>query len=1095
MGRFGEKGQLHKTKHPKRRQPKVDESTMMYTKKRNAARTKVEILEDRRLMSAVTLTEGVLSIQGDTLSANRISLSLTKDGSQIQANLGRGLVEKVALEEVQAIEIRGGLKSDRITLDKKITVGATIYGDAGNDTITAGGGVDVVYGGLGNDRVVLSYVDTIHDLEGKNKISRTGQAPATNNVGSSNGATDTPSDEPVISSYTPTYFDPADFLVDGTDTDTTDTTTDETPVTESPVNTGGSSSTGSNGDTVTTAAATAATTAPAITKLTLFDAVTDTALYELTNGATINLAQLANRGLSIVAEGTATVASARFGYDSNANYRLENGKPFAIASNTGADYHAWTPAAGTHTLTVTGYTGASGTGTASTPRTITFTVVDGNTSVTPPASPTVTAPSVTSATLIDAVTNKALYTLTNGATINLATLANRGLNVQANVNSAVKSVKFGYDSNASYKIEGAAPFALAGDGNNGTDFYAWTPTVGTHTLKITGYSAANATGTASTTLTITFTVTDSAPTNPTTPTTPVPGDTAPTNGNQAPTVSFINPVNNEEQAYPGHYVIRVNAADSDGKVAKVEFFSNGNLISSTVDAPYSAAWVNVAAGKYTLTARVTDDDGATKSAVITVTIKAPAVGDTFYVSTGGSDSNSGSSSSPFRSISKAAALAGPGDTVIIRAGTYRETIQLGASGTATAPITFKAETPGSVIVSGSDIVSGWTRDGTTNAYSTTWNYDFFYSGTSRTNGKSASGLAEYAEQFVYQNKPLTQSLSRSGMTAGSFYVNWDTNKVYVQLPDNSNPANGQVLGSTRQTFFSNKTSTAGKYITVDGLTFRHAANFAQKAALKTSDGWVLKNSTIEQVNAGALGVYGENNFIYNNVIQSNGQAGMIGQGVNALIVDNTVRYNNYKKFNVSWDGGGGKMARTDGLYLLNHNTYGNMGAGFWLDVYNTNYTIDGGFFHDNLPVKEGYEGMGLELEINDGPGKVINASFYGNTGAGLTIAESTGVTVRDNYFGDNIELRKMAGRTPGLKDIKIESNVFENAMIANSIGDWAGTSLSSLKITANYNRFDNGGGAIWRFYGKSYTTISSVYAGLGVEKNGELGSVTIPKTT
>ena len=47
----------------------------------------------------------------------------------------------------------------------------------------------------------------------------------------------------------------------------------------------------------------------------------------------------------------------------------------------------------------------------------------------------------------------------------------------------------------------------------------------------------------------------------------------------------------------------------------------------------------------------------------------------FYVSTGGNDSNSGSLARPFRTIQRAANVAGSGDTVFVRGGTYRETVR------------------------------------------------------------------------------------------------------------------------------------------------------------------------------------------------------------------------------------------------------------------------------------------------------------------------------------------------------------------------------------------------------------------------------------
>jgi hypothetical protein len=81
---------------------------------------------------------------------------------------------------------------------------------------------------------------------------------------------------------------------------------------------------------------------------------------------------------------------------------------------------------------------------------------------------------------------------------------------------------------------------------------------------------------------------------------------------------------------------------------------------------------------------------------------------TYYVSAnGGDDDAPGSLDEPFRTIQHAASLAEAGDTVLIRGGVYRETVAPENSGSAGAPITFKAYNGEKVTVSGADVVSGW----------------------------------------------------------------------------------------------------------------------------------------------------------------------------------------------------------------------------------------------------------------------------------------------------------------------------------------------------------------------------------------------------
>ncbi|UYZ62525.1 PQQ-dependent sugar dehydrogenase [Hymenobacter weizhouensis] len=125
----------------------------------------------------------------------------------------------------------------------------------------------------------------------------------------------------------------------------------------------------------------------------------------------------------------------------------------------------------------------------------------------------VAAQAVTSFTLINADTDQPISgfdPIPAGAVFNLATLPTRNLSIRANTNPAtVGSVRFAYDGNANFRTESFVPYAIAGD-NGATDYLPWTPTVGSHTLTATPYSAANAGGTAGQALTLNFTATDAS---------------------------------------------------------------------------------------------------------------------------------------------------------------------------------------------------------------------------------------------------------------------------------------------------------------------------------------------------------------------------------------------------------------------------------------------------------------------------------------------------------------------------------------------------------------------------------------------------------
>ena len=82
------------------------------------------------------------------------------------------------------------------------------------------------------------------------------------------------------------------------------------------------------------------------------------------------------------------------------------------------------------------------------------------------------------------------------------------------------------------------------------------------------------------------------------------------------------------------------------------------------------------------------------------------VGAEYHVATTGSDQASGTPSDPFRSVSAAAVVLKPGDTCVIHAGTYRETVRPRVSGSPDKPVRFVAAPGEDVTVSGADAVAG-----------------------------------------------------------------------------------------------------------------------------------------------------------------------------------------------------------------------------------------------------------------------------------------------------------------------------------------------------------------------------------------------------
>jgi hypothetical protein len=103
-----------------------------------------------------------------------------------------------------------------------------------------------------------------------------------------------------------------------------------------------------------------------------------------------------------------------------------------------------------------------------------------------------------------------------------------------------------------------------------------------------------------------------------------------TASNVPPTVTISTPTNNEAFGAPANITITANAADSDGSVSKVEFYSGASKIGEALTSPWTFNWNGVAIGSYALRAIATDNSSSTAtSSVVNVSVVAnspPTVG-------------------------------------------------------------------------------------------------------------------------------------------------------------------------------------------------------------------------------------------------------------------------------------------------------------------------------------------------------------------------------------------------------------------------------------------------------------------------------------
>jgi YD repeat-containing protein len=94
--------------------------------------------------------------------------------------------------------------------------------------------------------------------------------------------------------------------------------------------------------------------------------------------------------------------------------------------------------------------------------------------------------------------------------------------------------------------------------------------------------------------------------------------------NNPPTVTLTSPAQDAVFTAPATVAFAATASDSDGSITKVEFFQGSTKVGEDTTSPYTFNWTNVSAGTYVLTARATDNGGATaNSSAVNITVNPP----------------------------------------------------------------------------------------------------------------------------------------------------------------------------------------------------------------------------------------------------------------------------------------------------------------------------------------------------------------------------------------------------------------------------------------------------------------------------------------
>jgi len=463
-----------------------------------------------------------------------------------------------------------------------------------------------------------------------------------------------------------------------------------------------------------------------------------------------------------------------------------------------------------------------------------------------------------------------------------------------------------------------------------------------------------------------------------------------------------------------------------------------------------------------------------------------------------------------RTISRAAALAEPGDTVIIHSGIYREAVVIEKSGKPDNPITFQAATGAGVIMTGADRISEWAGvKGEGHIYSTPWPHKFITWNQNNTHPDDEYHLLiGRCEQVFVNGYALRQVLERDKLTRGTFYVDLDGKRLFIWNYDNQDISGKKatVEASVRDRILTVK----GDYVTVKGIRFRYAANRAQRGAVEFSGNHLaVEDCIFEYTNAGGAVFRGEDVTVHHCTFQYNGQLGFGAVHSHRLRMTGcTVRNNNTKGFDRGWEAGGNKICLARGVVLENSTFVENRGNGIWFDIGNEDCTVrncliafneDAGIFyeisyglhaHDNVIVRNGLAdtsgawGSNAGISISSSPNCLIERNLLIGNKEGFSFREQTRSTPRiddrksepvwnhDHIIRNNVIALNRDAQTWGWFDI--QDNRHWPAQSGDGEAD--GLSLEKLALTLRDNLYFAGPGAElfnWGVAGIGHTFINS----------------------
>jgi parallel beta-helix repeat protein len=504
-------------------------------------------------------------------------------------------------------------------------------------------------------------------------------------------------------------------------------------------------------------------------------------------------------------------------------------------------------------------------------------------------------------------------------------------------------------------------------------------------------------------------------------------------------------------------------------------------------------------------------------------ISYPAPKDALFVSPKGSDQASGTKAAPLRSVQQAITLAGSGQTIVLRAGSYHQRVTV-AGGKA---VTIQPYLKEVVWFDGSAVVSNWRQDGGV-WISDGWTTQFDSSPTFERGAPDNTEpgwiflnpqypLAAHPDQLWIDGKEQNQVAAVADVVPGTFAVDVVTSRLYL----GSDPTGREVRSSDKTKAVS--IQSANSILRGVGIRRYGTSVPGFGAVTVEAPGVVVDNLLIEQNATTGLFVGAARATVRHVTVRDNGMMGMGANYADDLQVTGLLATgNNTQHFNNAPVSGGFKLTRSRTVTIENSRFNDNFGPGLWFDQSD---------FDANVVANDisGNHGHGLILEIS-ARFVVAGNTISHNRDNGIKLNDTSKVQIWNNTITANgIDLRivqdlrrasdpSIPGHDPRQRQpdpnmtwvisaIAVSNNVFSGATGDSvvSVEDYSGEyTAEQLGVALDGNAYQRQGASspkqlIKWSRGKgdpNYATLAAFTRATKQEKNGaELGFASAVKAT